>query len=405
MASLESRYDGCYRVIFYWQRQKFVYSLGRLSNRDAAAAKVRIEENLGLLRRGILDFAGGDLGTFLLTGGKKTQHTVIVRPVTLGELVERYRLEQLPGAKGTATRVTEDIHLNHLVRLLGKRFSLPSLTTEILQEYVRKRSQEKGRSGKLVSHVTVKKEIASLGSIWNKWALPMGLVSVPAPTKNLIFQKTRHKAPFQTWDQIERRVGRGGLLSEEQAELWESVFLDLDQVEELLDFVKTNGHSPWVHVIFAFAAYTGARRSEMLRSQIDDFDLDAGTVLIREKKRDHSKEITFRTVPLATPLRTIIDDWLRHHPGGQKTLVNRHGRPILVPNAAKGFRSAVDGSKWQVLSGYHVLRHSFASNCCTKGIDARVIDRWLGHQTEEMRLRYMHLFPDQQQNAMKSVFG
>jgi hypothetical protein len=29
----------------------------------------------------------------------------------------------------------------------------------------------------------------------------------------------------------------------------------------------------------------------------------------------------------------------------------------------------------------------------------------MGHQTEEMRRRYRHLFPDQQQVAIQEVFG
>lgn len=29
----------------------------------------------------------------------------------------------------------------------------------------------------------------------------------------------------------------------------------------------------------------------------------------------------------------------------------------------------------------------------------------MGHQTEEMRRRYRHLFPDQQREALSSVFG
>lgn len=68
-------------------------------------------------------------------------------------------------------------------------------------------------------------------------------------------------------------------------------------------------------------------------------------------------------------------------------------------------RSTVDGSAWQVVQGYHGLRHSFASNCTLKGVDQRIIDAWMGHQTEAMRRRYSHLFPEQQQAAIRSVFG
>jgi hypothetical protein len=42
-----------------------------------------------------------------------------------------------------------------------------------------------------------------------------------------------------------------------------------------------------------------------------------------------------------------------------------------------------------VVKGYHVLRHSFM----------------VGHQTEAMRRRYRHLYPQTVANAVKRVFG
>ena len=71
----------------------------------------------------------------------------------------------------------------------------------------------------------------------------------------------------------------------------------------------------------------------------------------------------------------------------------------------KAFRAAVKDSPWQMVQGDHVLRHSFASNCALKGVDQRITDAWMGHQTEAMRRRYRQLFPDQQQAAIHSVFG
>jgi hypothetical protein len=65
----------------------------------------------------------------------------------------------------------------------------------------------------------------------------------------------------------------------------------------------------------------------------------------------------------------------------------------------------VDGSKWEKLLGWHVHRQSYASNCAAKGIDQRLIDEWMGHQTEEMRKRYRHLIPSTQKDAIRSVFG
>jgi integrase len=156
--------------------------------------------------------------------------------------------------------------------------------------------------------------------------------------------------------------------------------------------------------MFCLAAFTGARRSEMVRSQVDDFDFEAGTVTLREKKRDRSKEMTFRTVPMSPALHEIMAEWFREHPGGSITFCKQANQPLKVQKAAEVFRTAVDGSKWKVLRGWHALRHSFCSNCALKGLDQRIIDSWMGHQTEDMRRRYRHLFPNQQQEAIRTVF-
>jgi integrase len=58
-----------------------------------------------------------------------------------------------------------------------------------------------------------------------------------------------------------------------------------------------------------------------------------------------------------------------------------------------------------VVRGWHDFRHSFASNLAAKGIDQRMIDEFMGHQTEEQRKRYRHLFPNQQRSAIVEVFG
>jgi integrase len=189
-----------------------------------------------------------------------------------------------------------------------------------------------------------------------------------------------------------------------KASLWESLFLSLAEVQELLRYVKTTVRRPSDFAMFCMAAFTGARRSEILRSQVDDFDFEAGTVVVREKKRDRSKELTYRTVPMTPAFRTSMENWLRIHPGGVFTFCKNPNQPLKAQEAVKAFRSAVDGTKWKVLRGWHALRHSFCSNCALKGLDQRIIDSWMGHQTEDMRRRYRHLFPNQQQEAICAVF-
>jgi hypothetical protein len=154
-----------------------------------------------------------------------------------------------------------------------------------------------------------------------------------------------------------------------------------------------------------FAAYTGARRSEIIRSQPSDFKFDAGMVQIREKKRDKGRELTFRHVPMPPAFRDLMKVWLAAHPDAEATICAAGGRPVSEQMTNHHFKDALDGTKWQDLAGWHCFRHSFASNCAMRGVDPRVLDRWLGHQTEEMRKHYLHLFPNHQQDEINRVFS
>src|SRR5207237_10623287 len=78
----------------------------------------------------------------------------------------------------------------------------------------------------------------------------------------------------------------------------------------------------------------------------------------------------------------------------------------VTPDEAHGhFKRTAADSKWQVLRGYHVLRHSFISALASEGVDQRVIDEIVGHQSEEQRKRYRHLYPQVMKAAIDRVFG
>ena len=145
-----------------------------------------------------------------------------------------------------------------------------------------------------------------------------------------------------------------------------------------------------------FAAYTGARRSELCRSHISDWHFDDNTVKIRQKKRDKEKRFTFRDVPIHPKLAEVMKQWFAEHPGGRYAFCQDDRSEISWDAATFHFKEALKGSKWEVMRGWHVLRHSFASNLAAAGKDQRKIDRWMGHSTD-VRLRYQHLRPEDQQ--------
>jgi integrase len=83
------------------------------------------------------------------------------------------------------------------------------------------------------------------------------------------------------------------------------------------------------------------------------------------------------------------------------------GDQPMTPQAAQhAFARAIEGSKWDgKTKSWHVLRHSFVSGLASKSVDQRIIDDFVGRQTEEQRRRYRHLYPSTQQEAIKQVFG
>ena len=154
----------------------------------------------------------------------------------------------------------------------------------------------------------------SAATAWT-WAVKMKLIAGTFPRDGLSYPKSREKLPFQTREEIERRIAGGGLSAADEAELWESLYLKMDEVDKMLDHVKGRARHPFIYPMFYFAAHTGARRSEILRSKVVDVDLQSKSVLISERKRVRGK-ITTRRVPRSPLLLSVLKDWIARHPGG-----------------------------------------------------------------------------------------
>ena len=59
----------------------------------------------------------------------------------------------------------------------------------------------------------------------------------------------------------------------------------MPEIDELLAHVEAQARHAFLYPMLAVAAYTGARRSELLRMRVADVDVEAGVVVVREKKR------------------------------------------------------------------------------------------------------------------------
>ncbi len=223
--------------------------------------------------------AGVDIGDFLLHGGNVPEAVVAVSErVVFADFKERYLQVQQNGGMEANSLATVTMHLGHVERTLGKNFPIQEVTLADLQRHVTTRSQKKYR-GKKLSPATLKREMSSFRAAWN-WAAPMGIVKGSFPSKGLVFPKSDEKLPFMTWPEIERRLQVKGLAPSKIEELWSCLYLRKNEIEGLLEYVQEHATHPWVFPFVATAAYTGARRSELLRIEIADVNFDGDMILI-----------------------------------------------------------------------------------------------------------------------------
>lgn len=393
MAALQLRGDS-YRLIFQYLGQQQSCTLGDISQTEAQQCKTRCEQLLMRVRQGLLEVPPGvAIADFILCDGKPPVDPALAirKQTTLQELRKGYLDTHGNGAIEKNTLGTAGIHLDHIERTLGKKFLLSGITLGRLQEHVNRRQTD-------VLPITIKKEIDTFRTAWN-WGFTMRWIDQPFPAKGLVYPKTDEKLPFMTWEEIKRRIRAGA----DADLLWECLYLNTKEIEALLNHVRAKHAPAWVYPMLTTAAYTGARRSELIRALQEDIDLKNNVLTIREKKRARGSRTT-RRVPISPPLAKTLKEWLRHRRGCLYVFGAGEG-PLAVQTVHKGLRRVVSKSKWSVVKGWHVLRHSFISACAAQAVDQRFIDEWVGHCSEVMRRRYRHLYPSVQAAAINRVFG
>jgi integrase len=405
MANLGKK-KGTYLARFRFQGKEYKKSLKTTDRKAAEAAMHRVEDALHRLAIHLITVPDGvDPGDFIVSGGTLTSpaRKAPGRPApTLAEAVQEYT-ENI-GHLAESNRSTVRGHLRSLQKKLATKLGDPLGRVEQrdLETFLQARLKER-------SPTTVSKERVSVMQFF-EWAVRVGYLPA-SPAAQLTRVKAAGDLPaFRTYQEIEAVVARGGLTRREILAVWDSLYLSPGQIAELLATVRERSVSGVSAILHAIPAYTGMRRGEVLRLRWTDVEFDQDALIARSKKQSRQAVETTRRIDMHQELKKILLEWRDRRRTGQFVVCDPGSFDMLTSRETSGrFYYPLRGTKWCLDSnkdwfkiGFHTYRHSFASNLAAAGVDQRVVDEWMGHQTEAMRKRYRHLFPKNRRSAIES---
>jgi integrase len=265
---------------------------------------------------------------------------------TLGDLIERYRHEVLPG-KGTGTQAHQGPQLTWWSTQIG-HLRLDQVKPAHLADC-------KERLAKTRAPATVNRYLAPLSHALNTAVVEWGWLEA---------------SPLQRVRRLREPRGRVRFLSEEER-------------PRLLTACQAS-HNRSLYPAVLLALSTGARKQEILSLTWRDIDLRRAQLTLPQTKNGE-----LRTLPLVGRALETVQTLAR---------VRRIDTPLLFPRADGRAPLDVRYAFQQALRAadiadfrFHDLRHSAASYLAMNGASLVEIAEVLGHKTLQMVKRYAHL--------------
>jgi integrase len=148
-----------------------------------------------------------------------------------------------------------------------------------------------------------------------------------------------------------------------------------------------NACGPDFRELVRAALLTGCRYGELIRMEVQDFNRDAGAVLVREAKSGKS-----RHVPLTDEGRGCFERWTAGKLRGERVFTREDGEPWGKDHQARRMTDACRAAKIEPAVSFHDLRNTYGSLLAMRGVPLQVIAAALGHADTRMTERhYAHL--------------
>jgi len=189
-------------------------------------------------------------------------------------------------------------------------------------------------------------------------------------------------------------------------------FLAKEEARELLDYLWEKNTQ--LHDICLMAIYSGLRAGEIFALKWIDVDFDLEQITIKKTKNGKTRYAYFHE-----SIKKMLTRLFESNPPKNSFLfqqvIKKKGQGYVkndkkieeVPNAypkaikALKFNGGVKDRRDRVV--FHTLRHTFGSWLAMDGQSLLTIKNLMGHKDISMTLRYAHLSPNHERNAVQSI--
>lgn len=334
MASIYQR-GGIWYIKYFVGRRRVYRSLRTTSRREAETAKRQVEAKLALASP---TPRGARTDTTLAQAWKWWQAWAETRiaPAT----VEGYHY---------AVQAWESVYA-------GRRIA--SIKPADVQHYQERRLAD-GRSAK-----TANNELIALRAIVNRAARE---------------QWYGGRNPFAGFTRLPR---------EQRRPRW----LSVEEMDRVLDAAELYSRSMLLFV--ALCTFAGLRKGEAVAARWEWLDWDAGLLHVQQDNGFATKSRRERTIPLHSRLREILMPY-RQGEGYVVAPDTTQGKHRYRYDPKTGL-AAVVGAAGVPWCTAHTLRHTFASQLVSAGVDLYKVSVWLGHADVTTTQIYAHLRPQDQ---------
>ena len=128
MAGVRKKGDSYY-CTFRFQGRRYYFSIGNVTEEQAKAKGVEVDETLDLIERGRLQIPEGvSLEEFVSAGGKAPVISARPETITAKHLFDHYLMTHANGTIEASSLSTARTHLGNVTGSIGERFRIQSLT-------------------------------------------------------------------------------------------------------------------------------------------------------------------------------------------------------------------------------------------------------------------------------------